>query len=111
MEIRESKHGAIVVLTPIGPLLAGDVEGFRASFSSAVERSLGRTVIDVSAMPYVDSAGLECLIDASDAQSERGRSLRLCGTNDTLREVLELTGYRGHFEHYGDVQDATRSFL
>jgi hypothetical protein len=35
----------------------------------------------------------------------------MCGANDTLREVLQLTGLTASFEYYDDVNSAVRSFL
>jgi anti-anti-sigma factor len=62
-------------------------------------------------VPYVDSVGLESLVGATEELSASGRSLRLCGAGETLREVLELTGLSGRFEYYEDVNTAVRSFL
>jgi anti-anti-sigma regulatory factor len=51
------------------------------------------------------------LADASDQLSSSGRVLRMCGTTETLREVLDVTGLSEKFEHYTDVNTAVRSFL
>jgi len=37
--------------------------------------------------------------------------LKLCASNKTLREVLNLTGLSPLFEHFDDVNTAVRSFL
>jgi len=111
MEIREQRHGAVTVVKPIGPLIQGDAQVFLQRFNAAVARSLGRVVLDATAMPFVDSHGLEALVDAAEQLDEGGQGLRLCGASETLREVLELTELASLFEYYQDVQDATRSFL
>jgi anti-anti-sigma factor len=111
MEIREQRHGAVTVLKPIGPLVAADAPGFSDRVAKAVTRSLGRFVLDASALPFVDSAGLEALLRAAEELNENGQMLRLCAANETLREVLELTELASRFEYYQDVTDATRSFL
>lgn len=111
MEIREQRYGAVTVVKPIGPLVQGDASAFSQRFGQAVTRSLGRVVLDASAMPFVDSGGLEALVEASEQLGESGHGLKLCGASETLREVLDLTDLGSLFEHYADVQDATRSFL
>lgn len=68
-------------------------------------------MIDASAVPYVDSQGLEALVKATDDLSSSGRALRLCGAGETIREVLDLTGLSDRFEYYEDVNTAVRSFL
>ena len=74
-------------------------------------RSLGRFVLDASMIAFVDSQGLEVLVTASDELAGSGRSVRLCGATETLREVLDLTGNADRFEHFADVNSAVRSFL
>jgi anti-anti-sigma factor len=111
MEIQEQRHGAVTVVRPDGPLTQGDAVIFRQRLADVMQRSLGRFVVDAGAIAYVDSAGLEVLVQASEELSTGGRVLRLCGATETLREVLELTGVAHLFEHYSDPNSAVRSFL
>lgn len=111
MQIGEQRQGAVTVLKPQGPLVGADAEQFKSEVTQAVERSLGRMVIDASAIPYCDSRGLEVMVEVSQALAESGQSLRLCGAVEVVREVLEITDLANHFEHYQDVQTAVRSFL
>lgn len=111
MEIQETRQGAVTVLKPQGPLAMGDAEQFKATAGEVIQRSLGRLVVDASAIAYVDSRGLEVLVETSDALAQAGRSLRVCGANETIREVLHLTGLEERFEHFEDVNGAVRSFL
>lgn len=111
MEIVEQRHGAVTVIRPQGPLLQGDAVRFRQRLGDVAQRSLGRFVIDAGAIAYVDSQGLEVLVQASEELAAGGRVMRLCAATETLREVLELTGVGDKFEHYADVNAAIRSFL
>lgn len=111
MEIQEQRHGAVTVIRPAGPLVAGDAAEFKRHLSEVMQRSLGRFVVDASSVAYVDSQGLEALANASEELSAGGRALRLCGATDTLREVLDLTGLTDRFEFYDEINGAVRSFL
>ena len=111
MEIQEQQHGAVTVLKPQGPLIQADAEQFKMAFSAAVGQSLGRLVVDVSAVPFVDSRGLEVLVEANSYLAQSGQAMRLCGANETLREVLDLTGLTSLFEFFTDAHSAARSFL
>lgn len=111
MDIQEQRHGAVTVIKPQGPLVLGDAEQFRTHLSDVLGRSLGRFIVDASAVPYVDSLGLEALVQSTDEMGASGGSLRLCGACETVREVLDLTGIADRFEHYADVNTAVRSFL
>lgn len=100
-----------MVLRPHGPIAAADAQVFLDRTLHASAQALGRIVIDASEVPFVDSDGLEKLVDLSDELSSSGQTLKLCGVNETLREVFELTELAGLFEHFEDVQMAVRSFL
>jgi anti-sigma B factor antagonist len=111
LNIHETQTGAIKVFKPQGPLTDQDVIAFKKLMMEAVEKTLGRFVIDLSAVPFIDSGGLEALVDVTQALSRAGQSLRLCTTTKTVREVLEITGLADNFEHYDDANGAVRSFL
>lgn len=111
MDIIEQTKGAVRVIKPRGPLVAADADLFKKRASEAAAASLGKVVVDASAVPYVDSRGLEVIADLSEELTASGLSLKLCGTNETVREVLELTELASNVEHYSDVNSAVRSFL
>lgn len=111
MEFLEQTKGAVRVLKPRGPLVATDAEQFKKRATEAASACLGRLVVDASAIAYVDSRGLEVIADLSEELTQSGLSLKLCGTNETVREVLDLTELSNAVEHYADVNSAVRSFL
>lgn len=111
MQINEHQQGAVTVLAPKGPLCAQDAEQFGTLIRQAVNRSHGRVVVDAAAIPYVDSRGLEVLLDITEALAESGKALKLSAANDTVREVMELTGLASSFEYFSDVNAAVRSFI
>lgn len=111
MRIETQKVGAVTVIEPQGPVVQDDAEDFGGRLASTVRDSMGRLVVDVSKVPYVDSLGLEVLADAATELQQTGQSLRISGANETLRTVLELTELASMFDHYQDVNTAVRSFL
>lgn len=111
MQIQEDQQGAVTVLKPIGPLTREEADVFRQKLMHVRAASLGRLVVDASAIPFVDSGGLEALVEANQELSRSGRSLKLCGLNETLREVLDLTELASQFERFEDAGSAVRSFL
>lgn len=111
MDILETREGAVTVLKPGGPLVQGDADQFKTQFVGVLPKCLGRVIIDASAIAYVDSRGLEVLVEVSEEMSRSGQTLKLCGANDTIREVMDLTETLGLFEQFADVHTAVRSFL
>ena len=110
MEINEHKQGAVIILRPKGALAKDDAEAFKTRFLDAVKRNFGRVVLDGSDVSYIDSDGLEALLDVNDELAAAGRCLKLCALNETIREVLDLIDLAGQFDLYADTNTAVRSF-
>ena len=111
MRIQTWQSGAVTVVEPGGPLTADETEEFGSRFREEMARNLGRVVLDASDMAYLDSQGLELLVDLTQEMAQGGNALKICALSDTLREVMEVTGVSGHFEQFEDVRSAVRSFL
>ncbi len=111
MEIQQHNHGAVTVLKPIGPLCEEDADEVKTRTIDVSTQNLGRVVVDASAISYVDSRGLEVLVEVAEALAQGGQALKLCGANEVLREVVELTDVAPLLEQFPDVNAAVRSFL
>jgi len=109
--LETQEYGAVTVVKPNRPLTGTDADKFKARLLEIIRKTLGRVVLDVSAVSYVDSKGLESLVDVTQELSQSGRALKLCAANETLRQVLVLTGLSSQFEHFEDANSAVRSFL
>jgi len=111
MEFSEQRHGAVRVIKPDGALTEADAARFCSRLHEAITDSRGRLVLDAGEIAYVDSAGIEALLEISEKLAETGRVFKLTGVNETLREVFDLTQITGAFECFEDVNGAVRSFL
>lgn len=111
MEIEQHNHGAVAVVKPIGPVTQTDADELKRQLLEVRTRSLGRLVLDASGIPYADSRGLEVLVEVADELAQSGQALKLCGVNETLREILELTELTSALERFADANSAVRSFL
>jgi len=111
MKLLQQRHGAVTLLKPEGPLTEVAADEFAQSARTIITETLGRFVVDMSGVPFVDSKGLESLLDLTDLLGDSGKVLKLCGTNKTVRQVFEITEIDNLFDHFEDVTSAVRSFL
>lgn len=111
MDIIEQRHGAVTILKPMGPLVQGDADQFGRAVKDVMQRSLGRFVIDATAVPFVDSRGLEVILEATEVLASSGSTIRICGVNETVREVLDLTEVGAQCDYFDNTNTAVRSFL
>jgi len=83
----EDKSGA-TVLRLHGPLLLGNFFPLQTMVRSDDSTLL---IIDVTDMPYIDSAGIGCLVGAHVSRENSGRKLVIAGANDRMLTSLKVT--------------------
>lgn len=80
------------VITLTGPLTLGtSLKTADMQIQSAITRGALRLVLEMSGVPYIDSAGLGSLVHASGVVGERGGALRLAGVTDRVASLLRMT--------------------
>jgi anti-anti-sigma factor len=89
-------HNDVVVATITGkidsqaaPALQADLEQWLASATSAV--------FDLTAVPYVSSAGFRLLLLVFRTLALRGGQLAIVGLSDEIRDTMEMTGFLDFF--------------
>src|ERR1700760_268895 len=83
----EDATGA-TVLRIHGPILLGNFFPLQNMVRSDNAPLL---ILDVTDMPYIDSAGIGCLVGAHISRENSGRKLILVGANDRLQTSLKVT--------------------
>lgn len=74
---------------------------------SAGER---RVLIDLSAVNYVDSASIGCLMDLYRQATAAGGALKLTGVQKRVETMLTMTGAHNFLEMHPDEASALKSF-
>lgn len=110
MKISESKVGTVDVMRIGGPLVDDDAEAFISLVKRKLDTPNPRIVLDMEQVAYLDSRGIEGLVETADELEQRGARLRLAAVSSTCREVLDLTGHAHRADFFEDAQTAVRSF-
>jgi anti-anti-sigma factor len=64
------------------------------------------TILDMTKIVYVDSAGIGALVNANVSRQRRGRKLAIAGITDRARTVLEVTKTAQFFDFYPTAAEA-----
>jgi len=86
-----------------GPLLLGNFFPLQTMVRADPSDLL---IIDVADMPYIDSAGIGCLVGAHISRENSGRKLVLVGANDRLLTSLKVTKVDQLFSFAPSVEQA-----
>ena len=111
MKVAITNEGSATIVKPEGAIIDGDLDDLERHFRQLVDNWTKRIVLNLSEAAVLDSAGLELLCQYQEKLQEHGLKMKLCGTNELVMKVLELTRLIRKFEVFADSTSAVRSFL
>ncbi|MFN8442656.1 MAG: STAS domain-containing protein [Caldilineaceae bacterium] len=101
----------IVTLTITARLDAFSAPDYRTQIQTLLEQKVRHLVIDLSATPFLDSAGIAVLVSALKQCRQRGGDVRLViPQSEAVKRIFELTKFDRVFEMKSSAQEAVASF-
>lgn len=91
LEVHVEEKDGLTVCRPVGELDAFTVSQFRQVLAGITGPT--KLLIDMSGVPFVDSAGLGALIGGIRRARELGGDVAVCCDRPTLVRVLRTTGF------------------
>ncbi len=91
LDIQVDQTDAYTLCRPVGELDAFTVSQFRQALAELA--STHRLLIDMSGVPFVDSAGLGALIGGIRRARELGGDVAVACSRPTLTRLLHTTGF------------------
>ena len=81
-----------------------DAESF---LNESIEDGASKIVVNLDQVDFVSSAGLRVLLATAKKLGSSGGSLRICGLNETVNEVFEISGFSTILSVFPDEADLT----
>jgi anti-sigma B factor antagonist len=94
------------VLRLRGPITISNLFEFQALIRGNMHRIL---IIDLTEVPYIDSAGIGALVGAYVNHQKDGRSLALAGVTDRVRSAMQVTHVEQFFIFHADLESAQKA--
>ena len=91
LDIQVDQGDGYTICRPVGELDAYTVGQFREALGELASRP--KLLIDMSEVPFVDSAGLGALIGGIRRARESGGDVAVCCNRPTLVRLLHTTGF------------------
>jgi anti-anti-sigma factor len=104
------KQGAVCVVRPQVPLAGEQCAPFLGAVQTALGTGRPMLVVDLHAVPLVDSLGLESLVTLRERLEARGGAVKLASVNSLCADILRVTGVGERFEQHAQVKNAVGSF-
>ena len=99
----EDAGGSSVVFRLHGPLLLGNFFSFQSMVRNDQSPLL---IVDLADVPYIDSAGIGCLVSAHVSRENSGRKLVMAGVSERLLNSLKATKVNQLFTFAATAEDA-----
>lgn len=107
LKIQVTEEDGYTICRPVGELDAYTVGQFREALADLASRP--KLLIDMSEVPFVDSAGLGALIGGIRRAREVGGDVAVCCNRPTLVRLLHTTGFDRIVTVTDTLQEAARS--
>ncbi len=86
-----------------GPITISNLFDFQARVRANTSRTL---ILDLSGVPYIDSAGIGALVGAYVNHSKENRSLALVGVGERVVNALKITRVDSFFQIFDSLEAA-----
>jgi anti-anti-sigma factor len=97
MEVKTEQVGDVDVVTATGRLDGIYSSAFANQVGELITGADPKILIDFTDIDYVSSAGLRALLVLLKKAKAAGGVFALCGVNEQVRQVLEVSGFTGLF--------------
>ena len=86
-------------------------EEVEATFKDYLDHQKREIIIDFSKISFLDSAGLELLLDMHNELKQQGGALKLVHLNDLCLDILKATQLINVFRIYEDMNKAIKDSI
>jgi anti-sigma B factor antagonist len=106
LDAREGAAPGQRILTLTGTLTISTLFAFQ-DFSHADKSEA--LIVEMSGVPYIDSAGLGSLISAYVSREREARRMVLAAVNDRVKTVMTVSGVDQLFQIFASVSEAEKT--
>jgi anti-sigma B factor antagonist len=111
MQIDERIVDDVTVLDLKGKMTLGEGdELLKDKINSLVSQGHKKILLNLEAVPYIDSAGLGEIVRTYTSISRQGGKLKLLNVSKRIQDLLVITKLITIFDSYDSEADAVRSF-
>jgi anti-anti-sigma factor len=110
MELIEEKTEKCIIVGICGRLDTTNYNILEKRLMDLIETRQDKILVECSKMDYVSSSGLRILLMALKKITLVKGKFVLCGLQENIREIFEISGFTSIFEIYADKEEALKVF-
>jgi anti-sigma B factor antagonist len=110
MDIATHEENSVATVEFIGRLDTNTSAEAQSALSTLLDKGVQKIVIDFAKLDYISSAGLRVLLVTAKRMGASGGDLRLCGLNETVQEVFDISGFSTLLSLFPTREEALSGF-
>jgi anti-sigma B factor antagonist len=110
MDISTREKGKVLIFDVQGDLDAKSASVLKEKINEKITDGKSLILINLSAVPYMDSAGLGVLVSGLKNANRLSGDLRIWGLQDEVKSIFELTRLNKVFQIFEDELAAVSSY-
>ncbi len=91
--IEPTASGSVTIWAPEGRVDATSAPELEQSMMASIEEGAADVVLDLGRTRYMSSAGLRVVLVVARAMQARSGRFAVCGLNDEVKELFEVSGF------------------
>lgn len=110
MQISLRDQADVKVVAFEGNLDTNTAPDAESCLNELISEGATKVVVDFGSLDYISSAGLRVLLATAKKMRASGGSLRMCGLNEAVQEVFDISGFSSIFHLHVDEGEALAAF-
>ena len=110
MEINEQKTDQCVIIGITGRLDTTNYSMLEKKLMELIDSHHDKILVECSKMDYISSSGLRILLMALKKITLMKGKFALCGLQENIHEIFEISGFTSIFEIHSSREDAVKMF-
>ena len=110
MELTTRESGEVTIIGFEGKLDTNTCPDAEVHLKKTLDDGAKKILADFTKLDFVSSAGLRILLSTAKRLESGGGVLRICGLNETVSEIFEISGFDTILSVFGTTEDAMVGF-
>lgn len=110
MQFKATENSGIYTVNIEGNVDTNSAPDVKSGLDELIGAGASKIVMDLSFMEYISSAGLRVLLLTGKQLKGSSGELRLCGMNESVRDVFDISGFSSIFNIFDTAADAQKGF-
>ncbi|MAE60599.1 MAG: hypothetical protein CMJ49_04480 [Planctomycetaceae bacterium] len=109
MKVSHESYEDVTVVAVKGEITLDEISPLKQLLDEQLARDARDFVLDLTEVPFIDSAGLESMLWLQDQAGEKLGQVRIVGPDENVRKILEITRLQHDFDAHEDIDSAIKS--